>query len=235
MENTKPFFLILGMHRSGTSCLTGALERCGIYLGSVRGKGKYNKKGYFEIVEIQKIQDQILALNKCSWSDPPKEIVKVQDFHKEQLCEIIQGLKLQSPCGLKDPRCLLLLDFWKTIIGDNLQPIGTFRHPMAVAQSLYTRNQIPIEKGLELWVFYNKVLVEAHQKKPFPLIHFDLSNPKAYKSNILKIAKYFDLKPNPWKLHFFISKKLEHHHFSMQDIPLQCLQLYDYLKQHSNE
>lgn len=56
------FFLILGMHRSGTSCLTGALERCGVHLGEVRRKGKYNKKGYFENATIQKIHDQILGL-----------------------------------------------------------------------------------------------------------------------------------------------------------------------------
>ena len=33
---TKPFVFVLGMHRSGTSCLAGCLEHCGLHLGDVR-------------------------------------------------------------------------------------------------------------------------------------------------------------------------------------------------------
>ncbi|WP_173204579.1 hypothetical protein [Sphingopyxis sp. BSNA05] len=41
---SRPFVLILGMHRSGTSCLAGALERCGLHLGDVRRTGTHNKR-----------------------------------------------------------------------------------------------------------------------------------------------------------------------------------------------
>lgn len=31
----KPSLIVFGMHRSGTSCLTGTLEEAGVYLGEV--------------------------------------------------------------------------------------------------------------------------------------------------------------------------------------------------------
>jgi hypothetical protein len=231
MESTKnSFFLILGMHRSGTSCLTGSLERSGVYLGEVKRKGKHNKKGYFEKEEVYKIHDQILGLNKSSWYKLPlNKTIIIHPNHAQKLEEIANELKTQMPCGLKDPRTIPLLDFWKKIIGEKLQMVGTFRHPMAVAQSLHTRNQFPIEKGLQLWYEYNKILVEEHKIKPFPIIHFDLSNSKKYRQKIIKMAKSFGLKPKPFKLWFFISKKLEHHQNNKIEVPLNCKELYEYL------
>ena len=229
------FFLILGMHRSGTSCFTGALEHCGVFLGAVKRKGKHNKKGYFEKEEVNKIHDQILALNRCSWYQPPNHSIKIHSHHHQQLQNIVSQLKIKMPCGLKDPRTLLILDFWKNMLGSDCQLIGTFRHPMAVAQSLLHRNNIPIEKGVELWEVYNRIMVEEHQKNPFPLIHFDLSNPKSYRSNLLSIAKSFNLKPSKWRLQLFISSNLEHHSFPKEEVPQYCTYLYNYLIEQSNE
>ena len=42
---TRAAVVILGMHRSGTSCLTGSLQDKGLYLGQVSQRGTFNKKG----------------------------------------------------------------------------------------------------------------------------------------------------------------------------------------------
>lgn len=225
----KTFYLILGMHRSGTSCLAGALERCGMYLGKVSRKGKYNKKGNHEKKEIFYIHDQILALNKGSWQNPPSNQILVHDYHHHMLQEIVNNLRKKDKCGLKDPRTLLLIDSWKKILYTNYQLIGTFRHPMAVAQSLKHRNNMSIEKGLELWQIYNKELVKTHKQESFPLIHYDLSNMVLYLNKITTIAKAIGLKPNYLKMRFFISKKLEHHSLGIDDVPNSCKDIYSYL------
>lgn len=229
MENTNPFFLVLGMHRSGTSCLTGSLERCGVFLGTVKREGRHNKKGFFENEEVFKIQDQILFLNKSKWHSPPNHPIKVHSHFRLKLQTIVNQLKIKKKSGLKDPRSLLLLDFWKELIGTDLQLIGTFRHPLAVAQSLLVRNNIPIEKGIELWIIYNTILVKEHLQNPFPIIHFDLSNTTAYLQNIKYIAKELNLQPQKLRLRWFISSKLEHHRFERQEVPESCRKLYDYL------
>jgi hypothetical protein len=225
----KPFFLILGMHRSGTSCLTGSLERCGVYLGEVKRKGKHNQKGYFEKEEVYKIHDQILRMNKGTWDAPPKSSIQIHPHHSQQLTKIIQELQIKRPCGLKDPRLLLLLDIWKELTGQHYQFIGTFRHPLAVAHSLQKRNNITIEEGLVLWQKYNSILVDCHKKEAFPLIEFNLTRPKKYLQNILFIAKQMELRPQKFRLKRFITSKLEHHRFQEEKIPSSCQLIYNYL------
>ena len=46
--------IILGMHRSGTSCLTGCLKEYGLHLGDVSESNKHNKKGNQENKEVFK-------------------------------------------------------------------------------------------------------------------------------------------------------------------------------------
>src|SRR5688500_12573247 len=119
------FFVVLGMHRSGTSCLTGALERCGVYLGNVRRTGKHNRRGYFEIRKLQQSHDEILQANNGTWYNPPAKVI-VNDTHKKELKEMFYELSLNGPCAIKDPRLLLLPEVWQEISEQSCQPIGTF-------------------------------------------------------------------------------------------------------------
>lgn len=227
------FFLIIGMHRSGTSCLAGSLERCGIYLGDVKKKGKYNKKGYFEIEEVYRIHDQILGLNRGTWKSPPTHKLRVHPYHFLRLKAIIEPLKLRQNSGLKDPRTLLFINTWKRLIGRDIQFIGSFRHPKAVAQSLFYRNGMSEKESISLWKTYNQILVEEHQRQPFPIIHYDMSNTSKYKKDVIDISKQFNLKPQYFKLKWFISSKLQHYHFEDYDLPLSCRDLYNYLMYHA--
>jgi len=74
----------------------------------------------------------------------------------------------------KDPRTLLTLPFWQDAV-PKLRKIGTFRHPLRVAASLYCRDQMPLRQGLELWVTYNERLLREHDRGAFPVVCFDLS------------------------------------------------------------
>ena len=57
---------ILGMHRSGTSCLTGCLQQMGLNLGKVSDFNEYNLKGNKEddkIIIILEKKDKIKKIN----------------------------------------------------------------------------------------------------------------------------------------------------------------------------
>lgn len=226
------FFLILGMHRSGTSCLTGVLKRCGVYLGKVNLKNKFNAKGNHENKEVRAIHDQILALNKRSWFNPPEDEIFVQNYHREKIKNIVEQLQCNSPCALKDPRTLLVLDLWKSLNSPIFQFIGTFRHPARVAQSLHYRNGIPLEQGMLIWLNYNRRLVAEHQKTPFPLIHYHMGDKKKYKQSIYELAELFNLRPNKLKINFFIKSSLEHHKETDFPISEECRNIYNYLLNH---
>ena len=63
--------LILGMHRSGTSCLAGSLQEAGLYLGEVNTTAPHNAKGNRESRTIVALHDGLLQANGGAWDAPP--------------------------------------------------------------------------------------------------------------------------------------------------------------------
>ena len=228
--SSDPFILILGMHRSGTSCLAGCLEACGLFLGEVSRRGRFNAKGNRESKDVWTRHDQILGLNRGSWHNPPDDVV-VHPAHLAQLRDIVDRLSSGNhAAGVKDPRILLLLQQWRNLVGPRCRLVGTFRHPMAVAKSLATRNNMPIEQSLNLWVRYNTELVQEHQANPFPLVEYEMTDPVGYCLKVAIIAKQCGLTPNTSSVRRFVSSQLSHHRFSETHVPKRCQQLYDYLR-----
>ena len=62
--------LILGMHRSGTSALTGMLSLLDFHLGSeLMEESIANVKGYFESNSLCRINDKLLYQMDSTWDD----------------------------------------------------------------------------------------------------------------------------------------------------------------------
>jgi hypothetical protein len=162
---------VLGMHRSGTSCLTGTLEEAGVFLGDVVRQAKYNARGNRENLQIMTLHDQVLAANRGSWDDPPEQVRWSRDQLAAQR-EIIHLYAGYPRWGFKDPRTLFTLEAWLAAL-PGMTFVGIFRHPLAVAQSLQHRNQFPLGKGLDLWARYNRRLLHYQARFGFPIISFD--------------------------------------------------------------
>ena len=52
--------VVLGMHRSGTSCLAGSLEQQGLFLGEVNTSAPWNRRGNRERFDVMNLQGDIL-------------------------------------------------------------------------------------------------------------------------------------------------------------------------------
>ncbi len=219
------------MHRSGTSCLAGSLERSGVYLGNVSRSGRFNAKGNHELKHLNRIHDEILAMNRSSWYQPPTE-THIHKYYQQALNHLAKQLPRDKPCGVKDPRIVLLLDFWLRTVKPPYVLVGTFRHPLAVAKSLSIRNGFSEEEGINLWLKYNNKLIAQHKSTPFPMIEYDLTDLRQYRLNVTALGLSLGLKPNRFKLYRFISKKLEHHPCIELAIPPSCQESYAYLQQH---
>jgi hypothetical protein len=157
--------VVLGMHRSGTSLMTGILNNLGFYIGEANelsGAGPENPKGFFERKDFRKINDTFLFSNDSDW-------YKVSDFivgdasseslfvYENSFREVIEKkLSTHKDFAIKEPRFNLTFPFFKNWLGDH-KVIFVYRDPLDVAYSLYKRNGFPIEFGLALWEFYNKV------------------------------------------------------------------------------
>jgi hypothetical protein len=222
--------IILGMHRSGTSCLTGCLKSYGLELGNVSDFNKNNLKGNQENREVFKLNEKVLNHNQGNWHTPPSSPLSWTQEHlqeQQQLLQYYNGLK--KPWGIKDPRMVLVFSFWQHQLPKSTGLVGTFRNPIAVAQSLAARKKlsIPIDEGLALWNTYNQALIALYQKHNFPILNFDLEE-REYLKSVKLAAKKMGLDNNPDEM-FYDSELKNQKAEKLQACPTEYKQTYQNL------
>jgi hypothetical protein len=192
---------VLGMHRSGTSALTGCLKDAGVWLGSVAERSRYNAKGNQENPAIWRLHDALLDHAGGSWFAPPGR-VEWNDHFRARRDEIIAEYRGKESWGFKDPRTLLTLDGWLEALPD-LRMIASVRNPVAVARSLEAREtfRIPYRDGIELWRVYNERLLRWSDSRLFPIVSFDLPGDE-YQRSVHRALIAIGLQP-PSKIMFF--------------------------------
>ncbi|MBM4363125.1 MAG: sulfotransferase family protein [Deltaproteobacteria bacterium] len=198
--------LIVGMHRSGTSCLAGGLEEAGLALGEVITEAPHNAKGNRESRRIMALHDAILAHSGGSWDVPPAEL-RFTDEHRRARDEILRGYGGRDPFGFKDPRTLVTLPLWLEVLPAPAF-VGSFRHPRQVVESLVRRNGGDPGRWLALWLDHALRLLRLHAARPFPLVRFDVPEER-YAARVHEVAAELGL-PHPERAAFF-ERSLRHH------------------------
>lgn len=199
--------VVLGMHRSGTSSLTGCLAEAGLELGDVNQEAPYNRRGNQEDRRIMELHDDVLLASGGTWLDPPDEVIWT-DAHRKRRDALIAEHGTGTVWGFKDPRTLLTVEGWLEAL-PGLRAVGTFRHPAAVAASLEARDGLPYEQALALWRKYNERLLRHHDRFGCELVSFDLS-PEDYRARVSEIARKVGLTP-PEEGFGFFDTHLRHH------------------------
>ena len=196
----KPFIIITGMHRSGTSFLIRSFNLLGVYLGDNESiitddwrPHKSNLRGHWENQYFLNLTNKTLSNNKGSWFKVPKNIQITKEMGKE-IKKNIATLEKSSllASGFKDPRMLPCFESLLQYSPKNLVMIGIFRHPLKVAESLKIRSNFEYDKSLKLWQIYNKILLEILEKHNGFLLDFDWPKNKML-DEIMKIGKKLGL------------------------------------------
>jgi SAM-dependent methyltransferase len=155
--------VVLGMHRSGTSTVTRALQAMGVELGSrlmpaVEG---VNDTGFWEDLDLNELNIEMLGALNREWHS----LAPVGEAFVELLCgkgflsraEELLRLKIgQSPVfGFKDPRVTVLLPFWQRVFAlcdIDVSYVLALRNPVSVAKSLARREHFEFRKSTLLWL-----------------------------------------------------------------------------------
>lgn len=182
--------IILGMHRSGTSCLAGSLQELGLYLGDVNNAAPFNKKGNKENSQTWSINDLVFEQSGGAWDAPPKTL-RWDESACRMRAEFLSQYSVSDVWGFKDPRSLLTLPFWLEI-SEAYKFVATFRHPLLVAKSLEKRNGFSIEQSLDLWLTYNSALLGYCQQFTIPIVSYDYPVEK-YKTAVAQISSFLGL------------------------------------------
>lgn len=161
----KTALIVLGMHRSGTSATTGALQCLGVQLGRnlYAGHRDINAKGYFEHGDIADANDEALQVLGSSWDD-----VLLKDdgwWRRESLKPYATTIRKvvrrdfarSRLWAVKDPRVCRLLPWWLDILAaEAITPYFLFvlRAPADVFRSLERRDGFSEEKAAMLWILH---------------------------------------------------------------------------------
>jgi hypothetical protein len=216
---------IVGMHRSGTSCLAGTLEEAGLHLGEVITEAPHNAKGNRENRSIMDLHEELLVHSGGSWDRPPAKLSWSSE-HRSKRDEIIRSFGEAAVWGFKCPRTLVTLDFWLEAI-PTLSFVGTFRHPLLVAESLARRNGGELGGWLALWRIYNERLVALHEANAFPMVQFD-TDPDTYRRSLDTVIDALGFRPTS-TLTFFEPVLRHHVEPPVTELPTDVARLYAHL------
>lgn len=219
--------VVLGMHRSGTSCLTGSLQNAGLSLGDCHTWNKHNEKGNRENQKFVDLHDAILAANGGAWNEPPGKVIW-RDEHIAWAKELLQAHAGEPNFGFKDPRALLVIDGWKELY-PKIEFIGIYRHPNAVAKSLQKRNYKSREEWLELWYAYNSILYREFKKEPFSILCFD-DDEAVLDKKIVRAAAQIGLSRQHAEEKFYTSELRHNDGSGEEPLPWKIKRLYRKLK-----
>ena len=135
---------ITGMHRSGTSLTTSWLQACGLTVdnGHLIGVAAGNLKGHFEDKEFVDLHTKIILkenLSSRGWIESSKSY-SFQASDKEGIKMLIKERQKFAQWGWKDPRTVLFLEEWVSLI-PHIKFIFLWRPAYQVVNSLIERRK----------------------------------------------------------------------------------------------
>lgn len=214
---------ILGMHRSGTSMFTRALNLLGVELGGpLMPPQKDNPKGFWENEFFWAVDVKILqALGRHpsgygdakSLDDLPDICsgVSLSEEDVDAIGEYVQRTFGGSDrWGWKDPRSVLLFPLWLRLLVDlgqrDIRPTVITRHPLACTRSLLGRGDLeplarqlsldPAALAMDMWKAYTRVLVAVSEETGcYVGTHEWLMDSDRATAELQRVAAYLDLGP----------------------------------------
>ena len=150
--------VVLGMHRSGTSAVAGALVARGANAGNaLLPSTSDNANGYFEDARLVVESDALLASAGMTWDEPgPLTRPLVAPAARAAMVEVFAALKgLSGPAVVKDPRACRLVPEWSQAMAEaGLRPayLIVLRDPREVAASLQARDGMSTYRAAQLWL-----------------------------------------------------------------------------------
>ena len=175
--------VILGMHRSGTSALTGALAEMGCVMPEHLMAAKdANPKGFFESDAITGLNDQLLASAGRSWDSfegMPGGWAASPDaerFARLAVETIRAEFGHAELFAMKDPRVCRLVPFWDAALreaGCSPLYVCTHRHPIDVASSMGFRGGYATDYALLLWLRHQLEAEAGSRGRPRVFVSYE--------------------------------------------------------------
>ena len=176
-----PVLVVAGMHRSGTSCVAELLASAGLFLGDeLLEADPRNPRGYFEDRAFVDYHRSLLSAHGLADDGFVGDVrIEPSDTFRAQAIELVEAKRsLLRPWGWKDPRSVLLLNFWAELVPD-ARYLFVFRPPWDVVDSLYRRGDrvfsLNPRFALTMWMHYNARIRDFARGHPDRVLVRELS------------------------------------------------------------
>jgi hypothetical protein len=220
--------VVLGMHRSGTSALSGVLQLCGLAAPrTLLSPSEANERGFWESELLTSLDDQMLRTAGSTWHGLGV-IASGTDLGRYQR-RAAKLLTEEYPSAgnilLKDPRLCRLLPIWKRVLEEKAQRVVypiILRNPLEVADSLQRRNGLDVDHALLLWARY-LLDAELNTRGDRRIV---VSYPALLEDGPATIARLQSALDLPFaiddeiaeQIHGYLSDQLQHHHHSEDEL-----------------
>lgn len=248
MLNKKRLIVVLGMHRSGTSTITRALQVFGIDLGDrLFPPLAPNPKGYWEDGDILGLNIEMLNFLHYKW----QQVTQIHDtdvLRLEKQGYLLRAVELlrskledKTIFSFKDPRVTQLLPFWKQVFmlgGWDVSYIIAIRNPLSIVKSLQKRDNFDTRYSYLLWLSYIVTALQHTVNEKRILVEYDrlLNDTESALRHIsVFIALPIDEREYYTFINDFIDKSLRHSIHASSDLlidatcPTLVREVYDML------
>src|SRR4029077_18541764 len=243
--------VVLGMHRSGTSALCGALDVLGVNFGKhLVPANEANPKGFWEHLEIVGFHDDLLRALGSHWDDDrplPADWLEREVTKETQSCllAILQrDFGQTSLLGLKDPRMSRLMPLWFPLFKKlGIEPyfVLVVRHPFEVAQSLAKRDGLDHARSYLLWLQHTLEAETVMRRHKRSFVDYDelLDDPVAALDRVRNELKLDFRVPSGARasLRKFLEPSLRHHKAHALEceratdrVPLLVIEVYEAIR-----
>lgn len=195
-------YIILGVHRSGTTLMSTIFSRLGIFMGKNQNINK-EAKFFFNLnnnalkenqataydfdVFLEKLQDeQFVSLLTKKFEKKIKKKINPEFFGYRAFLNYFQNKQIKW--GFKDPRSVLLYPVWKKIYPEAKYLI-IIRNPIDVSMSIYYFEQkrylnklkkrpdlkfeMPLIRAFEVWKKFTRILLEISEDKNILTVKYE--------------------------------------------------------------
>lgn len=218
--------IVLGMHRSGTSALSGVLAKLGARPpATLMPSTPDNPRGYWESSALMQFHDDVLESAGTRWSDWDRfndewmESPVARTFMDRLASLLEQEFGDAALFLVKDPRMCRLLPLWLKVLGEEgITPkvVIPIRHPFEVFSSLSARDDITRMRAQLIWLRHNLEAESGSRELVRCFVRYsDLL--ADWRSVASGISKALDLKwPNrssatEAEIEAYLSSSLRHH------------------------
>lgn len=232
-KNNKKLIVVLGMHRSGTSAVSRSLVVLGVDLGSsLIGPNDHNLKGYWEDLDINQLNTEMLHFLKKDWyflapiQKADIDLLNGSGYLLRAVELLVKKTKGRSTFGFKDPRVTQLLPFWKQAFKHaeiKVNYLLVTRNPLSVCLSLKERDGFDFEKSFLMWLHYAVNSINLTEDESRVFIDFDILM-KSPEKQLERVSKAFHLHIDEIELETyckeFLDHNLRHSVFQLKDLHL---------------